>query len=281
MHRITGSSQGESRLRMLRVVRRGDRHDPRDLTVSVRFEGAFDAAFTEGLQEGLIPGEALKRLVHTVVRAHGHREIEDVGLAIAAEVLGRQSRVTRVRVEIAEARWQRLEAGGRVQSQAFVSGSSEQRHAVVTTNGPQTSVVGGLAGLTLMRSAGFTPPREPRAEDDDLTEGVQPLLVGTLAARWTYTTGEVTFSAYRQGLRAAVLDTFAWHESRSVQHALHAVAQVLLSTYDEIADVTVRFEERPYRPADLFAAGTENPDELFVVVDDPLGVVEVTLERTR
>ena len=31
--------------------------------------------------------------------------------------------------------------------------------------------------------------------------------------------------------------------------------------------------ERPYRPADLFAAGTENRDELFVVVEEPVGVV--------
>jgi hypothetical protein len=40
------------------------------------------------------------------------------------------------------------------------------------------------------------------------------------------------------------------------------------------------FNERPYRPADLFSAGTENPDELFVVVDEPVGVVEVTVERS-
>ena len=38
MTRIAASSQGEARLRMLRLVRRGDRHDPRDLTVSFRFE---------------------------------------------------------------------------------------------------------------------------------------------------------------------------------------------------------------------------------------------------
>ena len=103
--------------------------------------------------------------------------------------------------------------------------------------------------------------------------------MGSLSARWTYTTGEVTFGVFRQGLRAAVLDTFAWQDSRSVQHALHAVGEVLLSTYQEIAGVTLSFDELPYRPADLFAAGTENPDELFVVVEAPVGVVEITLER--
>ena len=40
-----------------------------------------------------------------------------------------------------------------------------------------------------------------------------------------------------------------------------------------------RCTERPYRPADLFSAQTENPDELFVAAEEPLGVVEVTVER--
>jgi hypothetical protein len=33
---------------MLRIVRRGDRHDARDLTVSIRFEGDFTTAYLEG-----------------------------------------------------------------------------------------------------------------------------------------------------------------------------------------------------------------------------------------
>ena len=52
MPRISASSHGESRLRMLRVVRRGDRHDPKDLTVSCRFEGDFGASFTRGPLRG-------------------------------------------------------------------------------------------------------------------------------------------------------------------------------------------------------------------------------------
>ena len=32
MPRIGSSSHGESRLRMLRITRRGDRHDPKELT---------------------------------------------------------------------------------------------------------------------------------------------------------------------------------------------------------------------------------------------------------
>ena len=58
------------------------------------------------------------------------------------------------------------------------------------------------------------------------------------------------------------------------------VGEVALASYPEIVDITLSMQERPYRPADLFNAGLENPDELFLVVDEPLGTVEVTLERS-
>jgi urate oxidase len=275
--RITASSQGESRLRMLRVVRRGNQHDARGLIASVAFEGSFDTAFTEGRSEGLPPGEAVKSLVHACVRRHGTREIEEIGLAVAAEVLARHARVSRVKVEIEETRWLRLEAGGRPQGTAFTAGSGEVRVATVTSNGTQISVIGGLSGLGVMRTTGFA--HQPMARDDDMRDGLQPLLVGMLSARWTYTSGDVTFKVFRQGMRAAILDTFAWHQSESVHQALHGVGEVLLATYDDIAQVSLAFRELPYRPADLFAAGTENPDELFVAVDEPVGLVEVSLER--
>lgn len=264
---------------MLRIVRRGDRHDPRDLTVSFRFEGEFAAAFVQGQTEGLLPGETIRNIVHAAARRHGADEIETLGLALATRVLAAQTRISKVRVEIAEQRWQRLEAGGKTQAQTFAAGSAEARTAIITSNGRQVSVASGIDQLTLMRSAGFAPPRHVDT-DDGLSDGLQPLLVGILSVRWTYASGEITFGAYRQAVRNAVVETFAGHQSQSVQHVLYAIADVVLSTCEEIAGITLSFHERPYRPADLFAAGTENPDELFVVVDEPVGVVEVTVERT-
>ena len=281
MTRIAASSKGEARLRLLRLVRRGDRHDPRELTISFRLEGDFEPAFIEGRSDTLLPGEALKNLVYRTTREQGTRELEALGLALATEVLQRQPSLSRVRVEVAEQPWQRVEAGGKAQSQAFLSGSPEQRVAFVTTNGTQTSVVAGIDDVMLMRSAGFAPARRSADIPDDTgaSDHLQPLVVGALSARWTYTSGDVTFDVYRRAIRNAILETFAWHHSQSVQHLLYAIADVVLATCDEIADVTLTFHERPYRPADLFSAGTENPDELFLVADEPVGTVHVTVER--
>jgi urate oxidase len=245
---------------MLRITRRGDRHDPKELTVSFRFEGDFAAAFRDGRPDGLLPGEALKNLIHRSAREHGSGEIEDFGLALCSRVLTAHRAITRARVEITEQSWTRMDT------------------AAVTSNGKHSAVVSGIDGLSVMRTAGFAPSGD-RLTDDGTTDGLQRLLVGGLTVRWTYSSSDVTFRPFRQGVRAAVVETFAWHASRSVQHTLYAIADVVLATYQEISEITLALHERPYRPADLFRAGMENPDDLFVALEEPLGVVEVTVER--
>lgn len=264
---------------MLRIVRRGDRHDPRDLTVSLRFEGDFAAAFVEGRGDALLPGETVKTLVHATAREAGGGEIEAFGLALCERLLANHPGVARVRADIWEQPWSRLESGGKAQGQAFVAGSPERRTTSVTSNADRIAVVSGFDQLTIMRTAGFAPSRPTGIDPGGLDDGLQRLLVATLSARWTYTSADVAFAPYRQGVRAAAVETFGLHGRRSVQHTLYALADVLLASYEEIAEVTLAAHERPYRPADLFSANMENPDDLFVVVDEPVGVVEITAER--
>ena len=165
-------------MRMLRVMRRGDRHDPKELTVSFRFEGDFAAAFREGRSDGLLPGETLKNAVHRTARELGAAEIEALGLALGERVLQAHPRITRVRVELTESSWARLDAGGKAQGQAFTTGTPERKTAVVTSNGEKTAVVAGIDALALMRTAGFAP--DPRVADEDGSDdGLQRLLVGT------------------------------------------------------------------------------------------------------
>jgi urate oxidase len=279
MPHIGGSAHGESRVRMLRLVRRGDRHDPRDLTVSLRFEGDFSGAFREGRPAGVIPGEALKNLVHTSARQHATGEIEAFGLELCRQLLETHPQITKVRAEVSEQPWLRMEVGGKAQGQAFLLGGPEQRGAAITSNGTQIAVVSSIDNLTVMRTSGFIPSRPRPAVEAAGDEGLAPLVVGALTIRWTYSTPDVTFGAYRQGVRGVVVETMALHASRSVQYTLYAIGDVLLASYPEISVVSLAMHERPYRPVDLFHANVENPDELFVAVEEPVGVVEVTLER--
>lgn len=273
---IHSSSYGESQLRLLRILRRGDRDDPQDLTIALRFEGDFAAAFRDGSAAGVLPGEALKNLVYKVAREERHPAIETLGLALCDRILHRHPQIGRVRVEIAQQPWDRLQAGGKAQGQAFTPTGPERRTTTIVSNGTRASVSSGIEDLALMRTSGLAPPR---ADTDDFTaDGLQRLLMASLSVRWAYTDPDLAFAPYRQGIRQAVVETFAWHASRSVQHTLYAIGDVILASYQEISDVTLALKERPYRPADLLELSLD-ADALFVAYDEPVGIVEVTVAR--
>ena len=139
---------------MLRVVRRGDRHDARDLTVSIRFEGEFATAFLEGR-----PADHSRRNpqvpVHRIVREHAGGELEDDRpRPVPPRAHHPSSGLARPRRDRGAA-LSRMDVGGKPQGQTFVLGGPEQRTVTITSNGPQTAVVAGIDNLALMRTAGF------------------------------------------------------------------------------------------------------------------------------
>src|SRR5919107_43115 len=273
---IRSSSYGESQLRLLRVLRHGDRDDPQDLTIGLRFEGDFAAAFRDGDAAGVLPGEALKNLVYRVAREDRYAAIELFGLALCDRVLREHPQIGRARVEISQQPWQRLDAGGKAQGQAFTPAGPERRTTTIVSKGTRASVSSGVDDLAGMRTGGLAPPRG--AADDFTADALPRLLMASLSVRWSYTEADLAFAPYRQGIRQAIVETFAWHASRTVQHALYAIGDVILASYQEISDVTLALKERPYRPADLLELSLD-ADALFVAYHEPVGIVEVTVTR--
>ncbi len=270
---IESSSYGESRLRMLRVLARGDRHDARDLTIALRFEGRLDA---------MVPGEAVKNLVHRIVREQDHvaGAIETLAMAICDGILQVYESIGLARVEIVEQPWARLEAGGKAQGQAFTPSGIERRNVAVTGNGTHTSVQAGLENLVVLRTGGFAGRQGDQASVQPAADGLQRIYVATLGARWAYSGGDIAFAPYRSGVRQALVDTFAWHKGPAARDTLRAMAGVVLASYQEIAQVSLTLQEHPYRPVDLLELALEH-DALFIAHDEPVGVLEISVDRDR
>ena len=204
-----------------------------------------------------MPGEAVKNLVHATAREAAHGEIEPFALAVCERLLDTFRQLTRVRVEIAGAGL--VAAGDRRQGAG--PGLRGRRRGTADDGGDQQraaiAVVSGIEDLLLLRTAGLR-AASPRQQDDPtgLQDGVQRLLAGALGARWTYSSPDVTFGPYRQGVRHVIVETFAAHARHSVRHTLAAIADVALASFPEILDITLSMHERPYRPADLFSAAS-------------------------
>ena len=99
---LVESSYGKSRVRLVQLRRGPDRHDLRDLTVAVRFQGKYDESYTDGDNSAVLPTDTMKNTIYALAARDRIREPEPFGLALARHFLERNQRLTRVRIDLAE-----------------------------------------------------------------------------------------------------------------------------------------------------------------------------------
>jgi urate oxidase len=279
MARLAANSYGKARIRLVKVIRHGDRHDVKDLTVGVRLEGDFEEAHVAGDNRKILPTDTMKNTVYALAASLRIDQIEQLGIALVGHFLRENPQVSRARVEISERAWGRLPVNGRPHDHAFVDSGTERRTASVTSNGERVSVVAGIEGLQILKTTGSAFAGFLKDPFTTLRETQDRILATTLTAKWTYIKPEVTFGPYWLGVRQALLDTFSIHDSQSVQHTLYAMAEAVLSAYEEIAEITLTMPNRHHLLVDLSSFKLENRNEIFVATEEPHGVIEATITR--
>jgi urate oxidase len=279
MARLGSNSYGKARIRLVKVIRHGDRHDVKDLTVGVRLEGDFEEAHVAGDNRKILPTDTMKNTVYALAASLRIDQIEQFGIALVGHFLRENPQVSRARVEISERAWGRLPVNGRPHDHAFVDSGTERRTASVTSNGERVSVVAGIEGLQILKTTGSAFAGFLKDPFTTLRETQDRILATTLTAKWTYIKPEVTFGPYWLGVRQALLDTFSIHDSQSVQHTLYAMAEAVLSAYEEIAEITLTMPNRHHLLVDLSSFKLENRNEIFVATEEPHGVIEATITR--
>jgi len=80
-------------------------------------------------------------------------------------------------------------------------------------------------------------------------------------------------------VRQTLLEAFAEHDSKSVQHTLHAMGQAVLSSVDDVTTIRLVMPNRHHLPFDLSRVGLQNRNEIFVPTDEPFGLIEATVVR--
>jgi urate oxidase len=275
---------GVSGVRVLKVARRSDRHDVRDVTVSVTLEGHPGASLSGGENRSLLSPETLRNAIQALALNTppevGEEQIEQFGMRLADYFLDGNPSLTQASIELREAPWSRLPVAGKPHPQAFLRGAGEERTAQVTASREGVHFDVGFDNAFVLKTA---PARFTGYLQDPFSspaEGGDALLAGMLTASWRYLSAEVPFATVWHGARQALLETFAAHESRSPQHLLHALCQTALSSYNEIAGIYVAFRRRAWPLADLSRFGLENRNELFLPAEAPESLTEVRLIRS-
>jgi urate oxidase len=276
---LRDTAYGKSRVRLVQVTRRNDRHELCDLTIAIRFQGDYDESYGAGDNSAVLPTDTMKNTVYALAAAGRIRDAESFGLRLARHFLDRNPRLERVRIDITEHAWGRITSGDRESGQAFVRQGPETRTSAIEADRWATTIDAGIADLVILKSAHSEFAGFPRDEYTTLPETHDRILATSLTARWRYRDLDVSFDTTWRAVHKVLLTAFAEHHSASVQHTLHAMGQAVIEQVEDVTSIHLVMPNKHHLPVDLARFGLENRNEIFVPTDEPHGLIEGTVVR--
>ena len=270
---VLGDNQyGKAETHVVRVTKKGARHDIKDLNVSVALAGDFADTHLTGDNSKVVPTDTQKNTVFAF--AHdGVGEIEDFAVRLARHFVSEFPSVHRARVSIEEVAWDRIH------DHAFVRAGTEKRLATVTCSTESTWVVGGVADLVILKSTGSEFHGYIKDRYTTLPETRDRIMATSLEARWRFCEAEVDWGKSFAEVRRLLLDTFASKQSLSLQQTLYEMGAAVLEARKEVAEVRLSMPNKHHFVVDLRPFGLENPNEVFYATDRPYGLIEGTVMR--
>lgn len=280
---LSQAGYGKSEIRLVKVSRRPDGHDLRDVTVDAQLEGDFDAAYLSGDNTGLLATDTMRNAVYALALERPLEEVESFGQRLVAHFLEAGPGVTRARVHIVEHPWARLEVSGRPHEHAFERGSGGNRVATVVGDGGGAGgiqIQAGIDDLFVLKTTGSGWEGFLRDRYTSLPETSDRILATIITARWSYREREIDFGASWRGVRETILEAFADHYSPSVQFTLHHMGMAVLDARSEVERISFSLPNRHHLLYDLGRFGLENRNEIFHATSEPYGLIEGTVERS-
>lgn len=278
--KLVHNNYGKSRVRLLKVARRGELHEIQEITVRIAFEGEFTEVHTVGDNSQVLPTDTMKNTVYAL--ASQTREIEEIetfALRLANHFLTNNSPVTQVIIEITEHGWTRMALGGKGHPHSFVKGSDEKRTAKVSVTSEGATIESGVEDLIVLKTTksgfvGFI-----KDQYTTLPETTDRILATSIKATWQYANIDAAMGETWRGARQTIIETFAGHDSLSVQHTLYAMGEAVLEKFPDIAEIAFSLPNIHYLPVDLARLALENGNQIFLPTDEPHGLIEARLSR--
>jgi urate oxidase len=269
---LVADTYGKSRVRLIKLTRRSDRHDVKEITFQILFRGDFLSCYESGDNTKILPTDTIKNTVYALARQHDIVSIEEFGQRLIEHFLKNNPQVENVSVELTEHMW------SRIASAAFTR-ESQKRTALLTGTRDSVTVEAGIDDLTILKSSGSAFEGYIKDPYTTLKETKDRIFATAVRAVWRYASPSIDFNAAWQGIRQTILDTFAAHESLSVQHTLHAIGKQVLKAFPDVTEIQLTMPNKHALLVDLSPFGLDNPNEVFLPIDEPSGYIEAKLIR--
>jgi urate oxidase len=278
--RLGHNSYGKCDIRLTKVVRRANRHDLTELSVDVELRGDFAETYLKGDNRNVVATDSMKNTVYALAKDHPLDNIESFAIALVNHFVKTYGQVESANATVRQTSWERIRLKARPHPHAFVSRGGELRVCRASRAGRTIVISGGLSNLLVLKTTnsafkGFVRDRYTTLHDTD-----DRILATDVRAWWTYRTAKADFNRAFASVRAAMLETFARHQSLSVQQTLYAMGEAALRQCRDVREIGIVMPNRHRIPVDLRPLGLENDNDLFVWTDHPFGEISAHLNRS-
>ncbi|MEM1245660.1 MAG: factor-independent urate hydroxylase [Acidobacteriota bacterium] len=275
---------GKSQVRVTRLDRTKTPHRVLVASVDIALEGAFEPSYTDGDNRSVVATDTMKNTVYVLARRYGDRTAEQLAMRLAEHFIDEYEHVEAATVDVEEELWTPVRVGDRRYDDAFSRRGPENAVATASASPEGTLVTGGLVGIQVMKTSksGFSNFHED--EYRTLADTDDRLFATTVDAQWRYHDDAAEFDAddfyrTRSKVRGALLETFAEHESLSVQQTLFEMGTAALERCGVISEISLVMPNQHHLLVDLAVFGLDNDNEVFVGTNEPFGHIEATVSR--
>jgi urate oxidase len=280
MIELAENRYGKSRVRLIKVTRHAHGNDLREWTVQVLLRGDFESAHIDGDNSNILATDTMKNTVYSIARKSSATSMEEYAMELIDFLLGRNPQVNSAEVQIASTLWKRLTVDGEPHPDTFMRGSGElQTTHVERAQGGGFKIVSGLENLVVLKTAKSAFEGYIKESLTTLPETNDRLFGTAVRADWVYCSSDFDYDAVRTTIRETMLKTFAEHDSKSVQQTLYAMAESALTEVAEISEMELGMPNKHCLLVDLSRFGQDNPNEIFVPIDEPHGYIEARIVR--
>jgi urate oxidase len=276
---MTANSYGKSRVRLTKIIRQANNHDIKELSVSIQIQGEFDRTFLSGDNRQIVATDSMKNTGFVLAAGNEFDSIEKFARILAEHFIKTYSHVSHSTIEIEEDLWQRVSIGGVGHPHAFYGAGGEKRwcHAGADRNG--VAVSSGIRELRVVKTTASEFKGFIRDQYTTLPEVQDRIFGTTIAATWVLDQTGPDFNRYYETIRSAIIETFATHQSLSVQQTLHEAAQIVLDRCPAVQSITLTMPNQHRIPFNLEPFNLKNNNEIFVNTDEPFGLISATISR--
>lgn len=270
---------GKSRVRLSKIVRDGNLHHLKEMSVDIQLEGEFEDSYTTGDNSKIVATDSMKNTVYVMAAENKFDDIESFGVMLSKHFLNTYSHVASVRVSISEDLWNRITVNGKEHEHSFVSAGNEKRLTHISADRKNTLVESGIEDLVVAKTTASEFCGFIRDRYTTLPEVKDRIFATSVMVRYIFGNGKADYNETYKAIRSIVLSVFAGHHSLAVQATLHEMAERIVGSCREIDEVTISMPNQHRLPINLTPFGLENRNEIFVPTDEPYGLISGTYKR--